>query len=219
MRFLNYFLPLLLLAEVKPPQTNIVRQWLPMTVGDCWVYETEIFSGDHKNPHVERWQQADTISSVHHIAEGILIKRRVAFIKGAVPPEFVHNPSESNILVHDNCIYFVNEINTAFRQALATHKTLPDVCFPLEANSTWGGDPHQGQSVWSVRGRGRKEAADPMSATAHSWRLEASLTPGDTNYVWFQRNVGVTARRTRRSGSYYDYRVRLVSFQAEKSHP
>lgn len=218
MRFLSYFIPLLLLAEVKPLQTSVVRQWLPMTIGDCWVYETEIFSGDRKNPHVERWQQADTISSVHHVAEGIFVKRRVAFIKGAVPPQFVHNPSESNILIHDNCIYFVNEISAALRDALAKHNAVADVCFPLDANATWG-DPRQAKGVWSVHGRGRKEAADPMSATAHSWRLEANLTPGETDYAWFQRNVGITARRISRSGSYYDYRVRLVSFQAEKSHP
>jgi hypothetical protein len=211
-------LPFLLLGETKaPPALSNVRQWLPLNVGDCWVYETEILSGDRHRPTVEHWQEAETTVAVHHIAEGLLVQRRVAYIKGAVPQKFVNNPSESNILVHDNCIYFVNEITPALRDALAGHTAQADVCFPLEPGATWG-SAQPGRSLWSVRGRGRKDAGDPMSANSLSWRLEASLATGDTNHVWFQRNVGMVAKRTRRSGQYYDYRVRLLSFQSGKAH-
>ncbi len=206
-------LPLLLSAVARPPQSaGIVRQWVPMNVGDCWVYDSEILSGDRHHPHVETWQEADTTAAVRHIPEGIWIQRKVAFIKGAVPPRFVSNPSESNILVHENCIYFVNELNNAFREALSAHTALADVCFPLAPGATWG-DPHQGRSVWTVRGHGHKGSSNPSSVTPQSWRLEASLASGDSNYVWFQRNVGIVAKRTYHNGAYHDYRVRLVSFQ------
>jgi hypothetical protein len=205
-------LPLVLAATHPPQTTSIVHQWLPMKVGDCWVYDSEILSGDRHHPHVETWQEADTTEAVRHVPEGIWIKRKVAFIRGAVPPRFVSNPSESNILVHENCIYFVNELNNAFREALAGHTALADVCFPLTLGTSWG-DPHQGHSLWTVRGRGRKGSSDPGSVTPQSWRLEANLASGDSNYVWFQHNVGIVAKRTYHNGTYHDYRVRLVSFQ------
>ncbi len=210
-------LPLVLLAETKVPQTVNVRQWLPMNVGDCWVYQTEILSGDRHHPTVENWEQADTTIAVHHIAEGLLVQRRVAYIKGAVPPKFVNNPSESNILVHDNCLYYVNEVTPALQEALATHTAQPDVCFPLDATAKWG-TGQQGHALWNVHGHGRKDPGDPMSAGTQAWRFEANPTVGETDRVWFQRNVGIVAKRTFHSGSYYDYRVRLVSFQSGKAH-
>lgn len=204
-------LPLVLLAETKAPPTVNVRQWLPMNVGDCWVYQTEILSGDRHRPTVENWEEADTTIALHRVPEGLMVQRRVSYIRGAVPPKFVNNPSESNILVHDNCIYYVNEITPALHEALAAHNAQPDVCFPLESNATWGG-------LWSVRGHGRKDPGDPMSAGTQAWRLEASLSSGETKHVWFQKNIGIVAKRTRHSGEYYDYRVRLVSFQSGKAH-
>lgn len=204
-------LPLVLLAETKAPQTVNVRQWLPMNVGDCWVYQTEIFTGDRHHPNVENWEEADTTVGIHKVPEGLFIQRRVAYIRGAVPPKFVNNPSESNILIHDNCLYFVNEITSTLHEALAAHTALPDVCLPLEPGASWG-NTQQARSLWNVHGRGRKDSGDPMSAGLQAWRLEASLASGDTNRVWFQRNVGIVAKRTFHSGTYYDYRVRLVSF-------
>lgn len=211
-------LPLLVLGDAKAPQSqNIVRQWLPMDVGDCWVYDSEILSGDKNHPNVDKWQEADTTIAVRHVAEGIVIQRKVAFIKGAVPPRFVSNPSESNILVHENCIYFVNDLDAAFRAALADHTALADVCFPLELGATWG-NSSQGRNCWTVRGRGRRSNGGRLSVTPQSWRLEANLASGDSNYVWFQRNVGIVAKRTYHNGTYNDYRVRLVSFQPGKAH-
>jgi hypothetical protein len=210
-------LPFVLLAETKTPSPVNVRQWLPMNVGDCWVYQTEIFSGDRHHPTVENWEEADTTVAVHRLAEGLLVQRRVSYIRGAVPPKFVNNPSESNILIHNNCLYYVNEVTPALREALAAHTAQADVCLPLEPGATWGNTP-QGHALWSVHGHGRRDQGDPMSAGTQAWRLETTLRPGDTTHVWFQRNIGIVGKRTRHSSAYYDYRVRLVSFQSGKTH-
>jgi hypothetical protein len=92
---------------------------------------------------------------------------------------------------------------------------LPDVCFPLQAGKTWG-DPKKGRDLWTVAGRGRKNAGDPDSACAQSWRLEAHLASGDDNYVWFQKGIGIAAARTFHNGTYHDERTRLLRFEPAK---
>jgi hypothetical protein len=196
-----------------------------MQIGDRWIYEEEIRDGNRQHPDVDRWKQQDTTFAIETIPEGILVRRKVQLLDNTAPPEYMGSGPESNILIQNNCIYYLNDsasgwgwdssrnqLSGDFRKALASKEALPDVCFPLHTGETWG-DPNKGRDLWTVTGLGRKNPDDPSSVTPEAWRLEGHLSSGDDNYVWFQKGVGVIARRTYHNGSYHDDEVRLVHFQ------
>jgi hypothetical protein len=192
-----------------------------------------MLSGNPEHPDVIRWEQEDRTVSIQSIPEGLLVKRAVRFIDNAAPPSYLGISSESNILIHNSCAYYLNdlasyrhgygwndarnEISSDFRKALASNEALPDVCFPLKVGQFWG-DPNLGRDLWTVTGLGRKTPDDPASVTPHCWRLEAHLTSGDDNYVWFQKGVGIVAKRTYHNGTYDDQRVRLLQFRSAISN-
>jgi hypothetical protein len=202
-----------------------------LAVGDRWVYEEEIRDGNREHPGIERWQQSEVTVAVETIPEGVLIRRKVGFLNSTLPPRWVGASGESNILVRTDCLYYLDdsplyrrgygwdalhhELSAGFRKALAAGEALPDVCLPFEPGKTWG-DPNKGRDLWTVAGHGRNNAGDPDSATAESWRLEAHLSSGDDNYVWFQKSIGVTAARTFHNGTYHDERIRLLRFEPAK---
>lgn len=205
-------------ACVSDDSLTAVRGWLPLAVGDRWVYEKEIRHGDRQHPEIGRWQQSDVTVAVETVPEGVLIRRKVAFLNHTLPPRWIQASDESNILVHNGCLYSLgdspsrHELGAEFRQALATGEALPDVCFPLLAGKTWG-DSNKGRDLWTVAGHGPRNADDPDSASAQSWRLEAHLASGDDNYVWFEKGIGMTAARTFHNGTYNDERIRLLRFE------
>lgn len=202
----------------------MVRAWLPTAVGDRWIYEEEIRDGNRERPEVERWEQEDVTVAIETVPQGVLIRRKVSFLNNTVPPRRIiraSGPGESNILIHNDCVYYLGDygwdtslqsLDGGFRKALATGEALADVCFPLQVGKIWG-DPTKGRSLWTVAGLGRKNVDDPASATAETWRLEAGLTSGDDNYVWFQKGIGITAARTLHNGTYHDERIRLLRFE------
>ena len=122
---------------------------------------------------------------------------------------------ESNLLVHANCIYYVNDsqrygqnhppsgLSPEFLQNLVSGRALPDVCLPLEKGQIWG-NPKQVRDFWTVTGLGSKP---------ESWRIDAHLASGDDNTMWFERGVGLTAARVYHNGTYDGYRLRLLKFQ------
>jgi hypothetical protein len=216
--------PLLLLAAwacASDDSLAVVRGWLPLAVGDRWVYQEELRGGDRQHPDIRQWQQSEETVAVETVPEGVLIRRKVVFLDNTLPPRWIRARDESNILVHDDCLYYLevwppgHDLGAEFRQALATGEALPDVCFPLQAGKTWG-DPNKGRDLWTVAGRGPKNAGDPDSASVQSWRLEAHLASGDDNYVWFQQGIGITAARTFHNGTYNDQRIRLLRFEPAK---
>jgi hypothetical protein len=148
------------------------------------------------------------------------------FSKQHVPPRRIRASGESNILVHNDCVYYLEDdygwdtsrqgLGGDFRKALATGEALAGVCFPLQTGKIWG-DPKKGRDLWTVAGLGRKNIDDPASATAESWRLEAHLASGDDNYVWFQKGIGITGARIFHNGSYHDERTRLLRFEPGSS--
>lgn len=233
----NVIGPLLLLllnsASIAAASSAVVSEWLPMQIGDRWIYEEEILGGDPKHPDVNRWEQEDTTVAVQVIPEGVLVKRTVQFLRNTSPPQYLGSSSESNILVRKNCIYYLNDsasyghgygwdssrnqLTSGLREDLSTGQVLPDVCFPLRMGETWG-NPRIGRDLWTVAGRGRKYPDDPVSVTPESWRLKAHLSSGDDNYVWFQKSVGVVATRTCHNGTYAEQRVRLLRFQPGRSN-
>ena len=199
---------------------SLVREWIPLNIGDRWVYDYESRNGPHSVPEIERSQKRITVTSIETIPEGTLVHRSVD--GGA--------QSESNILVRDNCLYILHsfrrsgngaygwdepkqQLTEHFRADLLKGTVLPTVCLPLAIGKTWG-DPNKGRDLWTVAGMGAKNPDDPSSVTPDSWRLEAGLASGDDDYIWFKKGVGIMAERTYHNGTYSDYRVSLVRFDA-----
>ena len=203
-----------------------------MQIGDRWIYEEEILSGARKRPDVSRWEQEDRTVAIQKVSEGLLVRRTVRFLNNTAPPTYIGSSSESNILVHHGCIYYVNdsasfdhgygwdssssELSGSFRNDLANDKPLPDVCLPPRAGQTWG-NRKVGRDLWTVAGFGRKHPDDPIAVTAKCFRLEAQLSSGDDNYVWFDKGTGIVAKRTYHNGAYYDRRLTLLRFEPGKS--
>jgi hypothetical protein len=206
-----------------------VRDWLPTAVGDRWIYQGEVRSGNMDHPEVELWEQEEWTVAVETVTQGVLIRRKVSFRNHTgVGRLRASAPGESNILVHNGCVYYLEDspsyghgygwdaarqqLGGEFARVLAAGEALPDVCFPLQVGRTWG-DPTKGRDLWTVGGLGKKKMDDPNSVAADSWRLEAHLASGDDNFVWFQKGIGVTASRTFHHGTYDDQRVRLLRFE------
>ncbi len=172
-----------------------VGDWMPRHFGDRRVYEVEIREGNRQHPDVETWREEVRTVAVRQVSDGILIERTVKLLEGTAPGRSVAKwcPT-ANILVRGNCLYFEygGEVGEP-----------PDVCFPLREGAVWG-DVKDGRGHWRVAGFERERG----------WRLEAHLASGDDNSVWFQKQVGVAATRTLHHGTYYEKRVRLLSFQS-----
>ncbi len=210
-------LPLILLGLCCYAQDSLslVREWIPLNIGDRWVYDYESRNGPHSVPEIQRFEKRLTVTSIETIPEGTLVHRSV---DGG-------SEGESNILVRDNCLYFLRSrygwkpkanqlgdpLGDLFRRDLRNGTVLPTVCLPLAIGKTWG-NPNIGRDLWTVAGMGAKNPDDPASVTADSWRLEASLASGDDDYIWFKKGVGIVAERTYHNGTYSDYRVTLQRF-------
>ena len=67
----------------------IVRNWLPLQVGEKWTYEGEVRTGDRQRPTVTRWREEETAVAIEAIAEGTLVKRTIRFLSGASLPSGV----------------------------------------------------------------------------------------------------------------------------------
>jgi hypothetical protein len=197
-------LAFVLLAALLPPS---IADWLPAHAGDRWVYEVKILDRDNGHLHAESWQEEIKTIAIRPVPAGTLIERTVTLLNHTAPARSAATWSpKSDILVRGNCLYFLSNSSQP--------DSLPDVCFPLRAGAVWG-DPAQYREHWVVSGQGHKDPnEEPASITPQAWRLEAHRASGDDNYLWFEKRVGVVAKRTFHHGTDYDYRVRLLSFHA-----
>ena len=212
----------LLLSSVSLSQDtlSVVRQWLPMSVGDRWTYDVEARSGNRVHPDVKHWVQEETTVAVEKLPEGTLLRQTIRFLDNTAP-----SADSSAILIRGVCIYNLSpshhgwgwdsiqhHLSAAFHESLNRGEALPSACFPLHRGQTWG-DPNTGRRLWTVAGTGPKSQDDPLPASLVAWRFEANLASGDDNYAWFRKGIGVTAERTYHNGTYDDVRVRLLRFE------
>jgi hypothetical protein len=214
----------LLLPNVSFSQ-GVVRQWLPMSIGDRWVYQEEARSGSRVHPDVNRRVRQETTVAGEKIPEGTLLRQKVQILDTAAFPVRPRFPDESAILIRGACIFYLSashhgwgwdpaqhQLTAEFREYVNRGEVLPSACFPLHRGQTWG-DPKKGRDLWTVAGVGRKSHDDPLPAGTETWRLEANLASGDDDYVWFRKGIGITAERTYHNGTYDDVRVRLLRFE------
>lgn len=214
-----------LLLPIVSFSQDVVRQWLPMSVGDRWVYDVEARSGSRVHPDVEHWVREETTVAVEKLPEGTLLRQKVRLLDNTAFPLRPRGPDESAILIHGACIYNLSrshhgwgwdpaqhQLSAQFREYLNRGEALPSVCLPLHRGQTWG-DPQKGRDLWTVAGMDPKSQDDPLPARAEAWRLEANLASGDDDYVWFRKGVGIIAERTYHNGTYDDVRVRLLRFE------
>jgi hypothetical protein len=196
-------LAFVVLAALLP---SSIADWLPSHPGDRWVYEVKILDRDNGHPHVEAWQEEIKTVAIRELPSGTLIERTVTLLNHTAPVRSAATWSpKSDILIRRNCLYFLTGKSSQ-------PDSVPDVCFPLHAGAMWG-DSAKYRDRWLASGQGHKQPTDePASITPQSWRLEAHRASGDDDYVWFQRGVGVVAKRTFHHGTYYDYQVRLLRF-------
>jgi len=152
-RTLRISLLFLCAAGMSLPQDPLaaLNGALPLTVGDRWIYDTEIRDGVDTHIEVQHWVQQDTTMAVEWIPEGVLIRRKVSVQQPAVLSSSIRIPEESNILVRGSCIYYLqdfyrwdsklHDLDVAFRTALNHGEGLPDACFPLRQGHVERSEP------------------------------------------------------------------------------
>ncbi len=80
-----------------------------MRIGDRWIYEEEMLGDNKEHPIVNRWKQEDRTVAVETIPEGVLVRRKVRLLENTAPPEYMGRGPESNILICNNCIYYLSD--------------------------------------------------------------------------------------------------------------
>jgi hypothetical protein len=129
-----------------------IAHWLPLKVGDKWVYLHENFYGaigGIAHPEITRWKTEETITGSTAILEGTLVILQVQ-LAGPAPasPHFqVHLSPEAAWLIHNDCLYELGtkdyelgagdwmlsqrQLTPELRRALSAGRISPDFCFPL----------------------------------------------------------------------------------------
>ena len=54
-----------------------VKDWLPGRVGDRWIYDVQVLSGDPKHPAVEEWQEEVVTTAIEATPSGLVFKSLV----------------------------------------------------------------------------------------------------------------------------------------------
>jgi len=197
-----------------------VASWLPLDVGNRWTYEHEVLSGTAAGPEIVRWTTDETIVGLVHAVEGTVVRRRIVF-NGHPDTSWLAGYGESSYLIRANCIYLVPEsdwdsgaqqLRPKFRDRLLNGQESPMLCFPLTIDKEWG-SPDLGTG-WHVVGFGRGDKFAPPSVKEQAFHIVSNyFTSGDTMHIWFQRGIGITGEWAWHNGTYFELRVRLLSFE------
>lgn len=199
-----------------------VSGWLPMDVGNQWVYEHEVRDIPRSNPHVSRWQTVETITGKLEIPEGTVVLRRVE-VQGRPAGGWLDSVyGESHYLIRNGCLHFLHDqiwdenekrLRSAYREQLLAGDTDPEFCFPLMVGKAYGKDSSPGWVPSRVVGMGPRQGFTPASVSKDAFDVLVHLFYADETHLWFEKGVGITGMWDWHNGTYDEYRVRLLRFQ------
>jgi len=195
--------------------------WFPMDIGNQWVYEHESRGVPASNPHVTRWQTAETITGTLRIPEGLVVLRHVE-MNGDTSGGWLQSVyGESNYLVRNDCLYFLNPqtwndeehaVRPNYRAQILAGNADPEFCFPLAVGKAFGKDQTPGWVPSRVVGMGLSGRFAPASVSAKAFDVVVHLVYADETHLWFEKGVGITGMWDWHNGTYDEYRVRLLRF-------
>lgn len=198
-----------------------VLSWFPLEIGNRWVYEHEVWGPSRDKATVTRWKTTEQIIGSVHVAEGTVILRQVNF-EGQPDGSWLAGYGESHYLIRNSCLYFLNareawdevqqQLRTQFRDNLLHGRISPNFCFPLEVGSKWGDS--QAAFSWLVLRQGADAQLAPMPMGEKAFDIVSTqFSSGDTMHFWFEKGVGIIAKRDLHNGTYFDLRVRMLRFE------
>lgn len=207
---------LLIGSEKAPPAVSVVSMWFPVAPGDRWVYQHEARDAGTRgmaNPSIERWKTEETIDSVTHASDGMLVVERVR----AYEQEMLNGWSPANdatkrltpverIRIHQNCVYRDGDTYRA-----ADGEDTPSLCFPMTVTGTWGRSAATSptlEAVWHVRALNGDPFGIPGAPTYHAFAYEGSGTVDD---LWYAEGIGLVQKIVEHHGTYSEDRSQLLS--------
>jgi hypothetical protein len=181
---------------------GVASDWLPMDVGNQWVYEHESRSSPESNPYVTRWQTVETITGTLAIPEGMVVLRNVQ-VKGDAPGGWLQTVyGESHHLIRNDCLYFLDPDNSwnereqslrpEYRAQILAGNAEPEFCFPLAVGKAFGKDESPGWVPSHVVGMGRSGRFAPPSVSQKAFDVVVHLVYADETHLWFENGIGIT---------------------------
>ncbi len=201
---------------------STATDWFPAAIGNQWIYEHEDRDGSRDATNIRRWQTVETITGTLTTPDGLVVLRHVE-VKGETTGGWLETVyGRSNFLLRNDCLYFLNDqvwnereqrLRPEFREQVLDG---PTFCFPLAAGKQYGKDSPPGWIPSRVVGTGPRDGYTPASVSRDAFDVVLHLFADET-HLWFEKGVGITGMWDWHNGSYEEYRVRLVRFQAAGS--
>lgn len=206
-----------------------VAFWIPLQVGNRWIYAHESKSGDTRRPKVIPWITEERVTGLVSIPDGLVILRDVREQDPSRGEHLGYLAEHGNwhYLVHGDCIYFLDksgyglngrepswdelgqQLNPVYRVALDRGTIAPDICFPLEAGKSWG----TRDLPWRVQGIGNEGSSLPTRVPGDAFHIVSDhFGSGGKMDVWFQKGVGIVIERYLHNGTYEEYTKTLRQF-------
>jgi hypothetical protein len=211
----------ILLLSAQMFAQGAASEWLPMEVGNQWVYEHESRDVPESNPYIRRWQTVETITGTLKIPEGLVVLRNIE-VNGETPGGWLQTVyGESNYLIRNDCLYFLNSqtwndhehaLRPVYRAQILAGNADPEFCFPLAVGKAYGKDESPGWVPSRVVGTGRSGRFAQPSVSTKAFDVVVHLVYADETHLWFEKGVGITAMWDWHNGTYDEYRVRLLRF-------
>jgi hypothetical protein len=192
-------------AEPVHAGDHDLSAWFPLQRGNRWVYDFEWKNANRNTPEVSRWTTTEAITNLVQIPEGVVVIRSVD-LQGKSAGSYLSTRDNSPYLLHENCVYVLNEswdrvaenLRPDFVQHLVHGIASPDFCFPLQLGQHWG----TMDIPWLVQGF---RDGIFLIVSQHFGR-------GGRMEVGFKRNVGVLSEHYLHNGTYDEYTKTLKSF-------
>ena len=190
---------------------NTIADWFPLHVGDKWTYAHESRDDTGRGSagaEIHRWTTEESIAGSWTIPEGVLIEKQVRITEGDQHAGSRVDLSSAYLLRGD-CLYTTwvdwqprdHTLKPEYRDALLAGHVVPDLCFPLAANNTWGAKD------WQVKGQPDNQGI------YHVASISSYPGSGETVDIWFQKGTGIYREEDIHHGTIGELRTWLVRFE------